>query len=255
MIRINLVKAVFLALIAGAAFGSTIVIPGADAATNGAGGNDFPFNLADQFRTEIRYQQVYAGSAFGTGPILITGIAFRLDEDATFGHAFSTTLPNVRIDLSTTSANPDALSTTFANNVGADDTIVFGTGTLAISSTRSGPAAGPQPFDIFINFGTPFRYDPSRGNLLFDLRNIDGGSTAEFDTDITPGNATSRLLSVNVNSPTGSADTNGLVTEFVFQSADVPEPGLSMLCGGALLVIALAGVRRRVPGVQSRSFR
>jgi hypothetical protein len=235
--------------VTGAAFGSTIVVPGTDATVTAAGGNDFPFDLADQFRTQIRCQQVYAGSAFGTGPILITGIAFRLDESDLFGQAFTTTLPNVRIDLSTTAANPDALSTTLANNVGADDTIVFGPGAVTLSSTRSGPAAGPQPFDILINFGTPFRYDPSRGNLLFDIRNIDGGRTAEFDADFTMGDATSRMISVDVNSATGSGDTGGLVTEFVFQSAEVPEPGLSMLCGGALFVIALAGMRHRRPPI------
>jgi hypothetical protein len=52
--------------------------------------------------------------------------------------------------LSTTSANPNALSTTFANNIGADDTVVFGAGALALSSAFTGPAGGPKNFDIVI---------------------------------------------------------------------------------------------------------
>ena len=71
MFRNRLVKAAFFALATGAAFASTIVVPGIDANVTAAGGNDFPFNLADQFRTQMRYQQVYASSAFGGGPILM----------------------------------------------------------------------------------------------------------------------------------------------------------------------------------------
>jgi len=47
----------------------------------------------------------------------------------------------------------------FANNVGADDTIVYGglTGApLSLSSSFTGPAGQPKAFDIFINPTTPF---------------------------------------------------------------------------------------------------
>lgn len=92
---------------------------------------------------------MYACNAFSGGPILITAMVFRPDAGGS-GAAFSTTLSNIEIDLSTTSANPNALSTTFANNIGADDTVVFGAGALALSSAFTGPAGGPKNFDIVI---------------------------------------------------------------------------------------------------------
>ena len=50
----------------------------------------------------------------------------------------------------------------FANNVGADDTIVH-SGSLFLSSAFTGPAGGPKGFDILIHLTTPFTYDPASG--------------------------------------------------------------------------------------------
>jgi hypothetical protein len=164
----------------------------------------------------MRYQQVFQStefSAFG-GPALITQIAFR--PDAVSGNAFSSILPSVRIDISTTSAAPDALSSTFASNVGADDRMVY-SGSLPLSSAFTGPAEGPKTFDIVINLATPFFYDPAAGNLLLDVRNFDGGSTTFFDVQLASGGSASRAFSTvtgSVDDPSGDADSTGLVTRF-----------------------------------------
>ncbi len=88
------------------------------------------------------------------------------------------------------------LSTTFANNVGPDDTIVFNRGPLALTS------AGTDLFDITINFDTPFLYDPALGNLLLDVRNFGGtpNTTPAFDSQSTFGDSISRLWEPDVAS-------------------------------------------------------
>jgi MYXO-CTERM domain-containing protein len=228
------------AAVANLAHASSVVVPGFDATTEGSGNNGYPF--ASSFSSQ-RYQQVYGASAFSGGPILITQIAFR--PDATFGSAFSTTLPSVQIDLSTTSAAVDGLSTTFANNVGANDTVVF-SGALSLSSADTGPAGGPKAFDIVINLTTPFLYNPALGNLLLDIRDFSGGFTTAFDAEPSGTDAMSRVYteSQGVNSPTANAgeqDTVGLVTQFTVTV--VPEP--SSVVFGLALVGAAGATRRR----------
>ena len=70
----------------------------------------------------FRLQQVYDASQF-SGPILITGMVFRPDGPST--SAFTSNLADYKIQLSTTSKAPDALSATYANNIGLDVTTVF----------------------------------------------------------------------------------------------------------------------------------
>jgi hypothetical protein len=210
-----------------------VVVPNALAGTEGNGNNGFPFNISNFSLPSQRYQQVYGAGDFSTlgGPRLITAITFRPDD--TFGAAFSSTLANIQINLSTTTAAVDALSTTFASNVGANDTVVY-SGALPLSSSNIG--GPPRNFDIVITLQTPFLYNPASGNLLMDVRNFNAGLTTQFDADSTTGDAISRIFT-NV-SGVGSAtadgfDTNGLVTQFTF-SASVPEPSVMLLLGTAV---------------------
>jgi len=216
-----------------------VVVPNSARTIEGDSNNSFPFNISIVGLPSQRYQQVYAASQFGGGG-LITQIVFRPDAGA--GHAFASTLPDMQIDLSTTSAADDGLSTTFANNVGADDTVVFARGALTLSSAFTGPPSGPKDFDIIITLTTPFLYNPALGNLLLDVRNFGAGSTCSFDAVNTPGDGVSRLYNSNVNGTTGSTDSLGLVTGFNI----VPEPGTAMLLvGGGTLLALFGGCRRR----------
>jgi len=232
-----------------------VVVPFFDTTTEGNDNNGFPFNIGN---SSMRYQQVYGATDFVLGgvatPQNITQIAFR--PDASAGGAFSSTLLSIQIDLSTTSKAPDGLSTTFADNVGANDTVVFPRGPLALSSSNSGPAAGPKAFDIVVNLSTPFLYDPTKGNLLLDVRNFSGGTATFLDAQITQGDSISRVLSdwpgSTVSSSTGTADTIGLVTQFTFGAASVvPEPPTGTLIGmGAGMMFGYRSllVRRRRRG-------
>jgi len=218
-----------------AAHAATIVVPGSSDGAEGDINQGFPFNISFFSRDSQRYQQLYQAGEF-PGPMLITGMDFRLDSQ---DDPFSSTLPSIQIDLAT--AVGASLNTTFANNVGPDDTTVFAKGLLALSSAGTGPADGPKDFDIHIQFTTPFFYDPSKGSLLLDVRNFGGGSSAQFDAVSSSGDSVSRVASFDVDDPSGPADTIGLVTRFDFVA--VPEPATGAIAG---LAIAALFARRLV---------
>ncbi len=216
-----------------------MVVPGDLASVEGNANNAFPFNRSNG--DTMRYQQVYAASEF-SGSLLINTILFR--PDSFTGSAFSSTIPNIQIDLSTTSNGPDGLSTTFASNVGSDNTSVF-SGSLSLSSTDAPGSGNTRAFDIVVNLSTPFFYDPSQGNLLLDVRNFGGVGTTQFDAVQTSSDSISRVLSFNVNSGTGLGDTLGLVTAFDGVSS-VPEPSTLALLGMASLgMIGYSWQRKR----------
>jgi hypothetical protein len=149
---------------------------------------------------------------------------------------------DVEIRLSTTSAAPDGLSTTFAENVGADDTTVFDRGRLILSQDFGG-------IYIPVTLARPFLYEPTAGNLLLDVRLYSLGRTPyfpppAFDAEWTLGDSVSGVFSTNVNSPTASGmDTVGLVTRFTVEP--VPEPSIWALAAVAVPVLVIYGWMRR----------
>ena len=229
----------------------TIVSPSANAGVEGNSNNIFPFDIQPPAFDLQRYEQVYGASDFGSSPLLITGLGFR--PDAQFGSAFSTTLTNVSIFLMTTRNAPDGLSAVFADNEGADKVLVH-SGSLSLSSADIGPPGGPKAFDIIINLTTAFLYNPASGNLLLEVQNFSGGATTAFDGENMFGDPVSRVVTLDVNGvndTTGSADTFGLVTEFLAVSV-VPEPPSIALFGSAALVFAAIRRRRRTLPLMGR---
>jgi hypothetical protein len=116
-------------------------------------GNSFPFGGYSG-----RYQQVYTAHEF-TGPITIKALKFY----NTHVNSGATIMPtgNWTISLSTTSADWNTLSTTYAANIGPNNTEVF-SGNLSQAWTFGDT--------LTINLSTPFTYVPAPGsNLLVDV--------------------------------------------------------------------------------------
>jgi hypothetical protein len=203
------------------------------------GGNCFPFTCV--YTGE--YQQVYTKSAF-SGPITITNLEFfntKYDSGATVINS-----GNWAISLSTTPADWNTLSTTYASNIGANNTLVF-----------SGDLSQPWAFGntLVINLSTPFTYDPSQGNLLMDV--VVTGNTQygliEFDTNgynngLFNGNTVMGRVFIKSNAAHDIAvnDGYGLVTEFSTGATSVPEPVSLLFLGAGLVGMAVIGRRRQI---------
>jgi hypothetical protein len=220
------------AFIGGQAAAVPLVVPNAQA---GSEGNDA--NLGPFFDTSVRYQQVYSASQFGsTDPLTISQISFRPDgavSDADLTVFFT----SVRIDLSTTSRTPATLSSTFADNVGADNATVFDSFVFT-NAPVTGPAGGPKDFTITFSI-TPFVYDPSEGDLLMDVRAFTSSGGIEDNLDAQSGSPfTAHVDASGIGSTTGNVLSTGLVTQFEASPVvAVPAPGSI-----ALLGLGLAGL-------------
>src|SRR5260221_1795486 len=155
----------------------------------------------------------------GGTPVLINEISF--DTSAA---AINVSLANVQVDLSTTSAQPDGLSTTFSQNVGHDDAVVF-SGPLQLQTSGFGA------FQAHIFLQRPFYYDPGMGNILLDVRNYQTIAPrlfpVLFNSSDDLGDSSSLAIAFNVNATTAQLGTSALRTRF--DGVIVPEPSTFLL--------------------------
>jgi hypothetical protein len=167
--------------------GAELVIPGNY--SNQPGGA-----YGDIMRSAVEYQTTYQNSLLaGTvnGPIMITGIAFRLDDRET--SSLAVVVPKMEIWLSTFPGPFSGLSTDRASNRGPDLTQVFsGENTPFQASSHS-----LSDFAIRITFEQAFKYDPAAGQLVFDFKTSGTYSGLGVTTDVAgypSGNAPVALL-------------------------------------------------------------
>ncbi len=195
----------------------------ADTYTIGGPGDAFIGDCAP-FGCGLQYQQIYDSSQFA-GAFSIGTITF-------FNNNFvpgSIAPANYVISLSTTSVGLEALSATFADNLGADNQVFF-------SGALGGPIDASNEFTIT---GTAFNYDPSTGNLLMTVsRDGDGfdfSAFLDFTTNATAGTF-SRAYSFGTSGIADFVEYNsGLVTRFASpeQPTSTPEPStVSLLTMG-----------------------
>src|ERR1051325_2437582 len=158
----------------------------------------------------MRYQQVYNSSLFtNLDPSLIYVSTLTFFPHVTEPPICGWTVPQMQVNLSTTMKDADSLSLVFDENVGADDTIVF----------------GPRSYDFpgdrqLILFNKPFRYNPFLGNLLVDVRIFDGSGPfckmnpfPNMMAYNSPTDEVSRVWATNVTAASASgSDTIGLDT-------------------------------------------
>ena len=165
----------------------------------------------------LRLMQIFDASQFGTlsGPSFLTQFAWRPD---TIPGLAGPRTPTLRIYASTTSRSVDELSTTFADNLGTNNTLVFD-GTLTVSTQNLPGPGNTRQFDIVYPFTTPFLYDPAAGNLLLDIQiSSDSGSALQWDS-VTAGDPATRQLNAmgSPTAPTGNF-TGSAVWQFTFSA-------------------------------------
>jgi hypothetical protein len=191
------------------------VVPYDLASVEGNTNNGYPFNIRPLNVNSMRYQQVFDAAQFRNlrGPHQIITLVFRPDQ--TQGGRFLEAIDDIQINLSITSRTSLNLSTVFAENVGANDQVVFPRGPLHLSSSFLGPPFGAKFFDIFIPLSAPFVYDPARGNLLMDVRTYRTQAViTQLDAHRANNDGVARVFSTDVNLSVGRGDTVGLVTQF-----------------------------------------
>ena len=181
-----------------------------------------------------RVQEVHSSADF-LGVIPNGGVITKLrfyNDPSSFGFVLGP-LRSIQFNLSTVPRGPDQLSSTFAENVGHNDTIVF---------------AGSLPFQASteVPLSTPFVYRPQDGHLLVDIRvYVPLVSPANFSSDahIASGDTISMVFAFDVNALVGNITTGGLLTSF--EITPIPEP--SVVWFGALF-IAVGWASRFVSG-------
>lgn len=135
-----------------------------------------------------RLIEIYLASELGIPAgrsVWIHGVAFRQDGRYWGGsRSFEGVFPEVSVSLSTTPRSPEAISLIFQQNLGPDLSNVYH-GPLPIVATNV--SQNPNPFDVRIPFATPFKYDPSRGNLAFMLETVGGRGSLLLDAYGWPG--------------------------------------------------------------------
>src|SRR5215467_304206 len=167
-----------------------------------------------------RYQQVFPAEEFaalGNQPHWLVRSTWRPDQSVT--SPLTVQLPDVQVRLSTTQRGPDDLSLEFDDNFGSDVMQYYRGPFITVADAHSGP--GPRAF-YHVDYPaviTPYLYDPSKGNLLWDLIAWQGESPARADQ--IPGMQTA----LYVSDPLGSQGQR--TPAAVFQFTFVPMPKLS----------------------------
>ncbi len=162
----------------------------------------------------VRWLHIHDASQFGalSGPSFLTRFALR--PDTILGQSGPRSL-TLRVYASTTSRSVAGLSTTFAENFGTDNTLVFD-GTVNLTTGNLPGPGNTRKFDYVFPFTTPFLYDPAAGNLVLDLQIEGDGSAVTFDT-VSGDSAIGRVFSFGSSTATtGDIWAFPHVTQFTF---------------------------------------
>jgi hypothetical protein len=221
-----------------AAFGNIIVAPNAN--TN-VSGNNQQFGVLDTPTDNVTFQFAYDASQFAgiaNGSVL-HGIGFRLPGGAS---TFASPLvySSMSIEVATAAVGVGSLTTTFASNEGADNTVVR-SGALTIPANSFVGGASPNPF-FEIAFTTPFVYHG--GSLVITVRHTDPGPSFSVDANSIPAGVPATIGNTVANFSSNTATTadsagagfyNVPIASFDFTTASVPEPAPLVLAAASLL--------------------
>ena len=185
-----------------------IVVPNSLATNDGNS-----FNTSPDGSGSVREMQIYDASQFGalSGPSFLTQFAYR--PDTIPGPSGPRTF-TLRIYASTTSRSVAGISTTFAENLGTNNTLVFD-GTVTVTTGNLPGPGNTRQFDYVFPFTTPFLYDPAAGNLVLDLQIVGNGSAVTFDTE--SGNPAIGRVGIGSSTATTGDIRHSHVTQFTFE--------------------------------------
>jgi hypothetical protein len=220
-------------------FASTVVVP--PDRGNQSGNNEW---VAGFLGSSAGGQTVYGAKNFST-PVVITGMAFRADEnhDQT-SPSFNITIPRFTIRFTTWSGSRSSFSGFYADNKGADDTQVFDGSVHWTGFNAIGTA--PNPFDMQVTFTTPFVYDPSRGSLLMEFDSAGPTSTSLRTSVDYHGHGDPATGFTYIG---GGLEIANIVTQFTFVS--IPEPSPFAILGVFGIIISLSYRKTQSPSVNS----
>lgn len=144
---------------------STIVIPNGFATTEAPSSTAYPWGRGAAPAGQIRVQYVYDSTHFTlqgvNTPVLISRLRWRCNTLAVNpGGTYSL----VTVQMSTCPVDQAAVTTTFANNHGANLATVHA-GPVTV---LAGAGTTPNNWYVDIPLATPFLYDPSAGDLNID---------------------------------------------------------------------------------------
>jgi hypothetical protein len=190
-------------------------------------------SVGDSCCPPFRYQQVFPAADFaalGNQPHWIVGHTTRPDQSVTSPRTAH--WPDNEIRLSTTQRGPGNLSLRFDDNLGAD-VMQFYRGPRTVVADIDGPGPGPREFyHVDTPAGvTPYLYDPSQGNLLFDVIGWQGESPSGRSDQVP-----SMQTALYGSSPFATQGARNAATVFQFTFVPVPEPS-SLTLFAVLLVL------------------
>lgn len=239
--------AIILTLVAASpALASSIVVP--NGLTNTVGNSDDGTELG--LLPPVRLQQLYGSGQFASigGPLLIDQFAFRVTPGS---GPFHIEIGNMDLYMSTSPRFPNLnggaaalMSTTFAENVGPDNTLVYHGPVSWVSPGCPVNGSTPCAFDLLVTLQTPFYYDPSQGRLLTDffitgLNGLLPGATDAVDFGEGFGSVAS-LVGLQGDPVASDFSHGGDITQFRYTA--VPEPATMTLL---LTGLGAAGLARR----------
>jgi len=202
--------AVFLGLCVMTELHAQVVVVPNSLATNDGNGTD----TSTAGPASVRWLHIHDASQFGalSGPSFLTKFALR--PDTILGQSGPRSL-TLRIYASTTSRSVAGLSTTFAQNLGTNNTLVFD-GTVNLTTGNLPAPGNTRQFDYVFPFTTPFLYDPAAGNLVLDLQIEASGSAVTFDT-VSGDPAIGKVFSFGSSTATTGDIRSSHVTQLTFE--------------------------------------
>lgn len=188
-------------------------------------GNYWPWGDANN----TGYQLLLSDDLLGTGNGLIDSITHFAFDNTNLGAIY-----DLDIYMSTTSKQANTLETTFANNHGANKTLVF-SGNLTFSS-----------MELFIDLMNVFNYDS--GNLLieYDFHSFTGVANSYDGPVFQSVDTNNDLVRVTQHNLEGSnVLTSGAIrTQLSFNPVNVPEPSTIAMLALGLIAFAARRVKK-----------